>query len=604
MKKRLLYSNLLVIMALVMIAMPVLAATYYANIQVQETSGNSYTQLAINYSINNTYLADNGYINATGLDTRVITGAAVALPHLVADDKLMFVSSIGASSTTNLKYTFGNSDLSSMPIVTGYGGYITVPSGIGDTMQPGDDFEIEQKGWVDTSYNGAPRNLAYKESSLAVYVSAEEEITCGVNPTASSTTTVNLLPDAAGNYTNIASVFGETNHWEAVDDPVASPDNDTTYVYTASEDEQKDAYNLESGSVPDGASIASITVHWRWRDNGGSGVTYTKPYLRLGTDETAGTRIYDTDNAYQNSSEALARPGGGTWTTDDIADLQVAVGLWRSDAAAEGRITQVYIAIAYVSGYTFTKDVTVTGVASGKLTVNATADGTDMTLSVTSYTGTHQGDSPQSIALAGASAADNGNDWVLAKNNAMPYMEYYKHSVPHDTLIAQYQPIAIIDGTTLPDREGAAQDGTITWGSNPAGVAVSMGSLTSYAQPVPTGVVAEPGQDIVGETGQPGWTDVIDTVALESNPFYPIVWAASEVTDFSQGQLWLFMATFIVIAGMLAVISFVPHQLITVVVGGGLTGFFISMGIYPFWTIFLFILMGVAIVLWERVPSV
>jgi len=160
---------------------------------------------------------------------------------------------------------------------------------------------------------------------------------------------------------------------------------------------------------------------------------------------------------------------------------------------------------------------TVTGISSGELIVKTTADGTNMTLSVTNYTGTHQGNSPQSVALSGASVPNNSNSWTLMQNNVIPYMDYYKHTVG-GTLIAWYQPVTIISGTTLPDRQGTAQDGTITWGSNPAGVAVSIGALLPEAAPVsPTEAV----------TGGPGFvpkTD-IDSVTVpgvegETFPFY------------------------------------------------------------------------------------
>jgi len=81
----------------------------------------------------------------------------------------------------------------------------------------------------------------------------------------------------------------------------------------------------------------------------------------------------------------------------------------------------------------------------------------------------------------GASVPDNANDIILMDNSTtdfMPYMGRFQYTVD-DTLLINYKPNAIISGTTLPDREGTAQNGTFTYGSNPAGIAVSMSGLVS-----------------------------------------------------------------------------------------------------------------------------
>ena len=63
---------------LVMVSGTVLAAySYYATVQVQETGGNSYDYLPVIVDNDNDYLADNGYMSLTGLDTRVLSGLSL-----------------------------------------------------------------------------------------------------------------------------------------------------------------------------------------------------------------------------------------------------------------------------------------------------------------------------------------------------------------------------------------------------------------------------------------------------------------------------------------------------------------------------------------------
>jgi len=144
---------LLASVTIILISGPVIAAyTYYATVQVQETNGTDYDYLPIIADIDNDHLADNGYISLTGLDTRILSGSD-ELEHMVTDDKVLFVPpSTDGDSTSNYKYTLGNSLQSDFPIIVGDGGYITVADA--DSMELGDDFDIEIDGYVDTTYVG------------------------------------------------------------------------------------------------------------------------------------------------------------------------------------------------------------------------------------------------------------------------------------------------------------------------------------------------------------------------------------------------------------------------------------------------------------------
>lgn len=132
--KRILRGILIGGLVTVLVAIPVLAA-YYAYIDVTESNGNSYTNLAMNVSLNCSYLIANGYITANGTDTRVTDSAYNVLPHMLAEDRLLWVGNLTASANSRFIFYTGQSAIDSFPVITGYGGYVTIPDD--DDLEPG-----------------------------------------------------------------------------------------------------------------------------------------------------------------------------------------------------------------------------------------------------------------------------------------------------------------------------------------------------------------------------------------------------------------------------------------------------------------------------------
>jgi hypothetical protein len=147
----------------------------------------------------------------------------------------------------------------------------------------------------------------------------------------------------------------------------------------------------------------------------------------------------------------------------------------------------------------------------------------------------------------------------------------------------------------MPDREGAAQNGTITWGANPADITITVGGLVSTSQPLPAlPPSAGTTTDILQPYQQPGWSSQSE-VALQSNPFYPIVDALATYSSFTDMQVWVFFASGFVVLAMIIVFKFMPHILAMLIAGGIAAGFFVAIGIFPFWVIFIFIVGIIAI---------
>jgi len=146
--------------------------------------------------------------------------------------------------------------------------------------------------------------------------------------------------------------------------------------------------------------------------------------------------------------------------------------------------------------------------------------------------------------------------------------------------------------------------GAITWGSNPAGVAVELGSMTSTDVSISTGTETSTG-DILPDAGTVDWNQEPDvTGSLLTNPLRPIVTAISDNTTLSERQVWVWLGVIFVV-------------FITVLVGANVRGHHTITGIAAsaaiilmvVWTIFpLLSLVAVILAIWgghvsERSPS-
>ena len=176
--KRLSKAILLSLVAALLASMPIMAAVAYrAAYTIVESGGTDYDMLPTLVSVDNQWLADNGFLQDDALDTRIETLGGAVKPHMVATNKTLTAVPVPADSQTNLYFTTANSDLNSLDIIEGYDGYVTITDDT--TLELGSDFEIEQSGYVDTDA-GADKNLVYKEDAFIVSVSAEDKITVSI----------------------------------------------------------------------------------------------------------------------------------------------------------------------------------------------------------------------------------------------------------------------------------------------------------------------------------------------------------------------------------------------------------------------------------------
>ena len=114
---RRLWSILIVVMIMSLLVVPVIASTIYTStVYVTESNGTSYsdTLYPFNVTVNNAYLANNGYQSHSGLG-QLINGATPA----VYGSSTWFLASPQSSSTTPYSFSVGNTDAASTKIITG-----------------------------------------------------------------------------------------------------------------------------------------------------------------------------------------------------------------------------------------------------------------------------------------------------------------------------------------------------------------------------------------------------------------------------------------------------------------------------------------------------
>ena len=184
MKRRIVSYFIGFILFNILLISPVLAA-YSAVVTIAESAGTSYAMLPAITPLNTTGMITGGTIaTATALDTRVGTGGAY-IPHMMADNKLLFATPVTGFSTNPFDFTTGNAPLAAFDIIVGYGGYITVTDAA--TLEWGNNGSILQTAYFDTSVTNYHTK---KQGAVDIYTDGAGNVVAGLNPTYSYALTV------------------------------------------------------------------------------------------------------------------------------------------------------------------------------------------------------------------------------------------------------------------------------------------------------------------------------------------------------------------------------------------------------------------------------
>lgn len=649
---------LLSLLAVILSFSVTLAYLFTAPVTIAESTGVAYPMIGLWDTLPTAWLVAHGYIDADARDTAIVTDR----PHLVTDTRLWVATPLPANGQVNVNFTTGNTPLASMDIVTGYGGFITTLEA--NALRLGNKFSIEQKGWVDTfTYSTGTVTVTNADATVegaggTVWTSAM----AGYNFVSADGLNYYVLSVTDADTLELTTVYaggtlgGQTYRIGANKDLVLKTGSIRTYVSalntitSAITDTKLIYYDAgDDGNVPVGDDwgandydaaqsfttvnsflVSSVSV--KCNISGGASNNSTVSIRLMG--------VAPDSNAALTTGVATMHVNG--WVTFDVADITLAAATqyvivfvdtdgddqWREDGSgatyADGTSWTQFNAGGWVEDadddFMFRVNtaptISITPVPSVGYTVKTYCDGTWFMLSLdgdVTWDGVHS----NRVASGGVIVAITVTDWIIAQNNVMPYMNYYSHSVDVGAglvLIAHYHPEAIVVQATglLPDLEAPAQNGTITWGTSPAGTAMAIGSLSGYG-----GSFADTTEDVVldrlPEVPVSDWygDNTVTKASTLNNPFRPFVQMVSDNPEgypnhMTEIQVWRWFGAIILIGAAAGIGKLARgHQGITAIATGAVIALLIAFdsSIFPLYLAVLSVGLMIGGLLSERSHS-
>lgn len=315
--KRLCLSIALAVVAILLIVAPVLAA-YYAYIYIEESSGNSYDDLPLVCAVNTTPLIQGGFMSSTGLDTRVLTGSGEALPHMMADDKIMFVTDLAAYEDKTLIFYLGATSLSSFPIVVGYNGSFTTPDD--PDLELGYVMELLIVGYFNADTDDVGHNYLYKEGAIRVWPSATNTLkVAAYNATGAEQWFMSYSSFTTG-YHSVYIVCNGLGAYLYVDDFVTAKDTENLF----------ESANYEMVAVGSSSALCPMRrnsfyasgLYWAFYTKGGT----ADIYYRTSVDGSTWAAEQALNISYNNG-------GFGVWGRNDY--VHITYGTSRGSGVAD-----------------------------------------------------------------------------------------------------------------------------------------------------------------------------------------------------------------------------------------------------------------------------
>lgn len=608
---------------------PVLAYLYRAAFTVSNNGSTDYTALPVSCSVDVDWLIDNGFITtATALDTRIETLGGMEQLHMMVDDRIMaFVPSLDGDSQLNWYLTTGNAVLDSFPVITGNGGSIIVTDHA--DLELANNFSVEFEGWLDTSYS-------CDYPSVVFNISSKEDV--GVythNVTLPSGIEVgDLLLVFFSSYSG--GVVTWPSGWTVLDEDanqgviykVADGTESSPMLITTADSEESShqalvirgyigipeisTYTASISNTPD---PPSLTTTWEGHSSTLWIAAFTSSYSLGGRTITGWPSGYShgeyteggsgdfAQTAWAWKQELTSPENPSTFTlSNDVNYDAYTIGIRaiynsmviRKASAFEIENTAENELSAKILGGT-PKTLTVEDLTSGEYLVEVWADGTNFGVDIDGVT-------ENSTALGGASVPDNSNNWGIS----MPYFNCYNHTVGVNHRI-RYEPDAMIEGTILPNEENpGTHDGTISWGSNPSGVSVTLGSLTAPESTVTTEGDEGGYQEAMHKVGVTDWFLEPDVgTKLAVHPLRPLVTIWSDNSTVTEVQAWRFLGlAMLLLITVWAAIAVRGHLLIAGLACGGTIALLVQQTVWPGWTLVFIIPAIIAGVMAERTPSI
>ncbi len=624
------FISALILVTLLLPSLKVSATvSYSSDLGVSNNTTTAYPELGVTASTNVTLLVSNGFISATGLDTRVQNSGS-DLPYMLATDRVTFAVPVPGNSTNTYQFVTGQTAASSFQIVPGYGGYVTTADAAA----------------LELSSNGTVTYSGYIPSSGRLVDKTDFAINANSTITGNVTARINapeLSFDGAANYlTNPIANFASTNTSGSMG----------IWFRTSSAAFQQLLWSSDIGTIDHylGLAIRDTTGLLKIQQDSGGGVDdlegtikVTDGYWHYAVVSSNGTAYSLTLDGVLDSLTVLVGSNTGDWFSNTTLRDNLVIGKYVDSSGSGGFFSGNISAVRIYSRPSVTSEA-FTDYNNGMLASASDATGLIFNLPMTEGTGnpvdtvgsltmTRTGgslptwQSAKWVSVAGVphgsvvvahlngtnfwltsgaltsgnvsvvAIPDNATNWVFGIND--PYINYIKLSVA-GTEVLWYQPIAIISGTTMPDRDAPAQDGVITWGANPTGVSTSFGSLTSTTV-VTTNTSASGfvGNSLPGEVHASGNPTLVQAEnAVESDWLYTFIKPFADASG-TQAVFFYWFGTILV-----AILGFVfayktKHLLISAIAFDIPFGYGIAKGFVPPWVIIVLALWTIGAVIQE-----
>jgi len=573
------------LLTLPLFASDISGAVYQGDISVKNT-GTAATNVCVPFTLSTENLIAGSMMDFDCLNSSIqINGADVAYMPAPSGrtDWSVFVPTINQNDTRIATLYTGGADMNSkIRYFPGLGGMTTIDDDA--DLELGNTFSIEQKGFINTA-SGSNKNLVLKTGAIQVDDSTASTIT------AIFYTTKMLSPNGAGTDTNIITLVGAATHWQAN----LTNDGDTSYVFQDSGGTARDTYSMQDSGLS-GFVINSVVIHIVTADYGGTGSAKTA--LRTGGTTYEGNSNNLTASYVDYSTTYATNPGGGAWTWAQIDAMEMGVTLTTGTGWCGA--TQIYAVVNY------TIAVNITPVPSNEYTLKTYSDGSYFMLSLngnTAWDGIHSA----RITTGGASVVNNNNNWSFLENDSMPYMEYQKITI--GGALAQWIHWQNNDAVFVDSGE-FGNDATPTFRTTSSDADVSA-ELVSF-NPMATSDVH--GYSVTGDptmfdelpdeipnmynegstAGIPG-ADTINTILTDSGTpievlWYPVAFGLAIAAGFGVYKL----------TKQLIIQAIASGVVMAVFCGGGLLG----TGLLPWWTVVVFILEALAVVILQSSKEV
>ena len=583
---------------------------YVTTIVIENSTGATLTDVAVRASINASNLVTGGFIAADGQDLLVLAAGSTESPptaqDMTSNDASWWIpiSSLASAETGSFTlYSGQNTPAGDNPqfmFLSGSSESIDVPDD--STL----DITTNLTLLVDNlELPSIPTTTAFilnKSGAYELGVVSGTSIFAAVH---GGTGTVDLRPNGAGFATALTPSGCGSNNWQCVDDS-SPPDDASTVVLVTSTTSLDDYYDLGAlpASITSDVVINTIDVTWRAQLPGG-GAGEACGGLRLnGVDSFASPCNVAATTSWAYYTDEVTRPGGGSWTTADIADLQVILRL--ASAARTIFATQVFVTLNVVPRHTATW---ASAVVDTEYDVLATYDGSTLAL-----------------LIDGATQATDVDSFTIGTTNATAvvgdagFIGFIDRIRVGDTSIAsptykldlQFEPTHVAEtqaGTagnswtwlgTVSDQSASSNDATYTFVRDMASVSVDVGPTTARSGSVFSPSVDETGPTVVsGSVSDPFGDSFDETTSLQ----WPLTIISVGGADFPPALIGMVAALFFgLVFG--AILFFITGGMPAGALIGGVLGGSIGIIQSPVAnaTIFLMVMLAVALLILLPAP--